>query len=737
MKKILFAAVVFLSASTTAFAQNFRLQPTPQEYVFQNDSVPVPQAYRLHAGSSVDGQPALSLLNALLPGETSKADFQIYIGTTADKEMRKYRNRIPEKADGYFLKIEKDRIIIAGADRRGAYYGLQTLAQLLTLNRLPQVEVTDYPDVPYRGVVEGFYGIPWSHEARMDQLDFYGRNKMNIYIYGPKDDPYHRTPHWRKPYPEQEGERISQLVDRAKQNEVIFYWAVHPGVDIRWNEEDRSLLLQKLESVYRLGVRGFAVFFDDISGEGTKADKQAELLNYIDEHFVQAKEDVAPLIMCPTIYNRGWMWKDEGYTTALGEKLNQNIQIMWTGDQVVTTIDRGTLDFINPQFKRKSFIWWNYPVSDYVTDHMLLGPVYGNGLDIKDDVSAFVSNPMEHAEASKIALYGVADYTWNMEKYDSAASWKHALRAMMPAHAGYLETFAAHNSDPGPSGLNFRRDESAAIRPFLSALSDTYREKRTIDEAAYRQVAEECRKIVRSADVLLASGNENPALLKETAPWLHQFKLVGEYGQEVLKLITLLQQKEKFMESYTHLQALQILMYRTDTSYNQSCYRPGVKSGSKHLLPAFNALFETAVKRYNELYGTRLDTRAVYLPYTLESDVEQLAPLAMIREWNNVGISPADAVVDWQAGGSLTVSIEGADVLSAVWVDLGDIRAADFRLEVSPDGQEWRTVEMKPSENDTLLKAEPGDGKLLKVRLSNVSGVTKQVDLKMFRLTRR
>ena len=46
-----------------------------------------------------------------------------------------------------------------------------------------------------------------------------------------------------------------------------------------------SLLLQKFESMYQLGVRGFAVFFDDISGEGTKADKQAELLNYIDDHF--------------------------------------------------------------------------------------------------------------------------------------------------------------------------------------------------------------------------------------------------------------------------------------------------------------------------------------------------------------------------------------------------------------------------------------------------------------------
>lgn len=63
-----------------------------------------------------------------------------------------------------------------------------------------------------------------------------------------------------------------------------------------------------------------------------------------------------------------------------------------------------------------------FPVSDYVQDHLLLGPVYGNGLDIKDDMSAFVSNPMEHAEASKISLYSVADYTWNMENYDSETS---------------------------------------------------------------------------------------------------------------------------------------------------------------------------------------------------------------------------------------------------------------------------------------------------------------------------
>lgn len=47
--------------------------------------------------------------------------------------------------------------------------------------------IQDYPDIRFRGVVEGFYGTPWSHEERMRQLEFYGRNKMNTYIYGPKE----------------------------------------------------------------------------------------------------------------------------------------------------------------------------------------------------------------------------------------------------------------------------------------------------------------------------------------------------------------------------------------------------------------------------------------------------------------------------------------------------------------------------------------------------------------------
>ena len=96
------------------------------------------------------------------------------------------------------------------------------------------------------------------------------------------------------------------MVQEAKKNEIDFTWAIHPGLDIQWNKTDSLAILNKLELMYDLGVRSFAVFFDDISGIGTKAEKQAELLNYIQKQFIEKKKDVLPLIMCPTEYNKAW-----------------------------------------------------------------------------------------------------------------------------------------------------------------------------------------------------------------------------------------------------------------------------------------------------------------------------------------------------------------------------------------------------------------------------------------------
>ena len=595
---VLLLCILFLCSWAEADAQGFHLQPTPQKYVGSEDSVFIPARYSLQVGATLRGSAAEQLLAGLFPDAAVIADFSVCIGMKGDKSVRKYAARIPKQAEGYYLKIDKEGIVVAGADRRGVFYGVQTLVQLIALPKLPLVEVTDYPDVPYRGVVEGFYGVPWSREARLSQLDFYGRNKMNIYIYGPKDDPYHSSPNWRKPYPAQEAEQLKELVECARRNEVLFYWAIHPGKDIRWNTEDRDLLMEKFESMYRLGIRAFAVFFDDISGEGTSAEKQVELLNDIYHNFVKVKGDVAPLLMCPTEYNRLWTKLEGGYLATLGGKLHPDIGILWTGDKVVACIDKPTMQFVNPLLKRKAFIWWNFPVSDYVRDRLLLGAVYGNGTDIDDDISAFISNPMEHAEASKIALFSIADYAWNMDAYKSDASWRRAVRYLMPGHAAALQVFASHNSDLGGNEHDFRREESEQIRPALERLLDAYCREGKREVAAASAVTEECERMIASADLLLAS-DENPALIKEISPWLMQFKLLGEYGREVLCMLAAQcdGKKTELEKAASHAKALQVLMKKIDATYNQNGFQPGVKTGSCHLKPAFDRLYQEVVQR--------------------------------------------------------------------------------------------------------------------------------------------
>ena len=595
---VLLLCILFLCSWAEADAQGFHLQPTPQKYVGSEDSVFIPARYSLQVGATLRGSAAEQLLAGLFPDAAVTADFSVCIGMKGDKSVRKYAARIPKQAEGYYLKIDKEGIVVAGADRRGVFYGVQTLVQLIALPKLPLVEVTDYPDVPYRGVVEGFYGVPWSREARLSQLDFYGRNKMNIYIYGPKDDPYHSSPNWRKPYPAQEAEQLKELVECARRNEVLFYWAIHPGKDIRWNTEDRNLLMEKFESMYRLGIRAFAVFFDDISGEGTSAEKQVELLNDIYHNFVKVKGDVAPLLMCPTEYNRLWTKLEGGYLATLGGKLHPDIGILWTGDKVVACIDKPTMQFVNPLLKRKAFIWWNFPVSDYVRDRLLLGAVYGNGTDIDDDISAFISNPMEHAEASKIALFSIADYAWNMDAYKSDASWRRAVRYLMPGHAAALQVFASHNSDLGGNEHDFRREESEQIRPALERLLDAYCREGKREVAAASAVTEECERMIASADLLLAS-DENPALIKEITPWLIQFKLLGEYGREVLCMLAAQcdGKKTELEKAASHAKALQVLMKKIDATYNQNGFQPGVKTGSCHLKPAFDRLYQEVVQR--------------------------------------------------------------------------------------------------------------------------------------------
>lgn len=760
---------------SVATAQHMAVQPVPQEVQMSGRTLSFPTALHL-VGSDEANVHAVELLRSLLPdavpcssASAAGRQYRILIGEKNDKSVKKYRRQIPPHAEGYYLSVGEKEIVVAGYDERGTYYGVQTLRQLLSaalsesMSRsasspksasassvspasasvsevalsdsasLPEIIVKDYPAVRYRGVVEGFYGTPWSHEARLRQFRFYGENKMNTYIYGPKNDPYHSCPGWRKPYPEKESAQIRELVKVAAENEVNFVWAIHPGQDIKWNDEDRRLLIAKLESMYNLGVRSFAVFFDDISGEGTDPHRQADLLNYIDRHFVKAKPDVTPLVMCPTEYNRSWSNPKGNYLTTLGEKLDPSIQIMWTGDKVVADIKEESMAWINARIRRPAYIWWNFPVSDYVRDHLLLGPVYGNDTHIASAMSGFVTNPMEHAEASKIAIYGVADYAWNPGQYDAQQAWEAAIREVLPGAAGELQFFAAHNSDLGINGHNYRREESVEVKPVADRFLKSYLTDGTWRTEDYQQLLSLTRRMQSASDILLVD-TENRPLIEEITPWLLQFKLLGEIGEETLQLAQLISNgsvSESFLSSYRHIRALQQQLYLNDQRYNQNGYQPGMRPASLVIKPLIDQTFVAAVERYNRLTGSSLAATVEYSPHKLVSDVPQIQHLPLQARGKQVLVTPSNEVVRWGAGQKVEIELDKVYPLTGIIVNFFKNEPCPWgRFEISVDGKQWRTVEHvhQGVRQRVYFKNEP----VRFVRFTNVSDEAHEVFFRQF-----
>ena len=207
------AALSFVAATAQS------LSPLPQRVVWGDKAFDQPKNIAIKGADEADVD-AVALLRSNF-GEGKKG-IKVVIGERGDKAVKAYEAQIPNKVEGYYLSVGKNQVVIAGNDEAGTYYGVQTFLQMAAQAEVMKAEVQDWPDVLERGVVEGFYGNPWSHTDRLRQFDFYGKNKLNVYIYGPKDDPYHRN-QWREAYPEAEAARISELAKAAAQNKVDFF----------------------------------------------------------------------------------------------------------------------------------------------------------------------------------------------------------------------------------------------------------------------------------------------------------------------------------------------------------------------------------------------------------------------------------------------------------------------------------------------------------------------------------
>ncbi|HLU83091.1 MAG TPA: protein O-GlcNAcase [Trueperaceae bacterium] len=303
-----------------------------------------------------------------------------------------------------------------------------------------------------RGVVEGFYGPAYDQNEREDLLRFLGEHGYNLYLYGPKNDRQHRA-RWREPYSAAALEDFRSSVAVGKSAGVEFAYALSPGLDVRYaSDADMKAIEAKFTALALVGVRSFALFLDDINPTfrhpedaarfANFAAAQAELCNRV-LAWLRRQWPEARLSMCPTAYHGAPPFGD--YLHQLGELLAPEVDVFYTGVDVCSrTIGRHEVEAFAAALRRAPLLWDNYPVNDGgMRTELHIGPIRGRAADLPGCVKGFAVNPMNQAEASKVALHTFAAYFQDPVGYEPEAAWRQALALVAgEEHAGALEAFA-------------------------------------------------------------------------------------------------------------------------------------------------------------------------------------------------------------------------------------------------------------------------------------------------------
>jgi hypothetical protein len=79
------------------------------------------------------------------------------------------------------------------------------------------------------GVIEGFYGQPWSQAERFELFDWMKQWGLNTYFYAPKDDLKHRVL-WRELYTRDETGKLREVIAGCEKSGYSVYLRDRAGI---------------------------------------------------------------------------------------------------------------------------------------------------------------------------------------------------------------------------------------------------------------------------------------------------------------------------------------------------------------------------------------------------------------------------------------------------------------------------------------------------------------------------
>lgn len=460
-----------LKTADTTNNVEYEIYPTVQSITYGDKNSTISGKYNIVYESKIDSytkNKAIEVLSrknvkASIGDDISTEKGNLLLGVYSSKEkvdsyITEDVSYISEKIDSYYLSIKDNNIVILGKDSDSVYYGLSTLDLIFqqTQDEVRELEIKDYSSSYYRGFIEGYYGIPWTSEERKELMRFGSKFKSNIYIYAPKDDAYHSSC-WRDLYAENDLEILKEQIEVGRETKTKLAWALHPFMSNKITADNYDASLQivekKFNQLYEAGVRQFVISADDVEVTGGLLEDGSlhnKLLNDV-ATFLKVKNDCNDLVFVPSAYcyqaEQRLKVDLNKYYASLMKDLDDSIHIMWTGDDVCSSMESGRFTEFTNLTNKKPFFWLNWPVNDYSTDHLLMGKGEVLNINYTDDTVPFegmVTNPMQQAEPSKLSIFAICDYTWNPNKFNVDKSYNDSFKYVEEKEYESLKAISSH-----------------------------------------------------------------------------------------------------------------------------------------------------------------------------------------------------------------------------------------------------------------------------------------------------
>jgi hyaluronoglucosaminidase len=286
---------------------------------------------------------------------------------------------------------------------------------------------------PPLGLIEGFFGRPWSWDARRDAVTMLAPHGYRFYLYAPKADRLLRE-RWQDRYDEADFERIADFARHCRAENVRFGIGLSPfELHLRPDDGWQEALGHKLAELDQFGPDDLAILFDDMRGDVPDlASRQAAIV-----HFAAERSSASRIICCPSYYSDDPILdvvfgeRPPAYLDDLGRMLDREIEIMWTGEEVCSReFSVGHIVRVADQLGRKPFLWDNYPVNDgaRMAQHLHLRGFTGRSAAIGSHLSAHGINLALQPVLSRIpALTAVRSSA--QQRLCSATHWPRASAA--------------------------------------------------------------------------------------------------------------------------------------------------------------------------------------------------------------------------------------------------------------------------------------------------------------------